>query len=283
MGRFGAGMAAGKDEWTRMATSTIIACGNGGTVLRAWRKPAPGAPMRQLDEMTLQRGTGIEGDAGASAASPRQVLVVRQEDLDAHGLPPAYLRENLSLVGLPEAAFAPGAIVRFDGGAALRLLFHCEPCAQIAGLVPRLSAIAGRRGILAIVEQGGTIAPGAAVSVDAHRAAALPDAPGERVGAILACIPPGVVLTYSTLLEAAGLRTAYARAIPAYLRAAMLRGLPAWRTVDSRARIAPGNLANTERLRGEGVVFLPPGADGRVRVAAASLWAPRIADLLGPA
>lgn len=250
-----------------------------GKVLRVWRKPRPGAPMQALDEMTLLQGAGIDGDAAASPFSPRQVLVVRQEDLDAFWLPPAYLRENVCVAGLSEREVEPGAVLRIGGGAALRLLFRCEACAAIAPRLRRLGDIRGRRGVLAMVEESGVIAPGMQVTADPQRLTALPDAPAERVCALVARIPRGMVLPFGALLRAAGLQSAYARAIPAYLRTALARGLPAWRTVDSQARIAPANVAC---LREEGVPFDAPCSDGRQRVAPAGFWTPRVTDILPP-
>ncbi|MBD2451266.1 MOSC domain-containing protein [Nostoc sp. FACHB-152] len=113
--------------------------------------------MKQVEEFSLIKGHGIEGDINANPISPRQVLVVRDEDISDLGIPPGELRENILISGIQPENFTPGSLVSFDSGAAIRLTFHCEPCKRIAHLVDSLKILQAKRGILGVVINSGTI------------------------------------------------------------------------------------------------------------------------------
>jgi MOSC domain-containing protein YiiM len=106
----------------------------------------------EMAQLTLKAGQGIEGDIHANPISPRQILIVRQENLRKGSLGygpitdilPGQLGENLLVTGVASSEFVPGARLDFAGGAAIRLTFYCEPCKKIAGLVWSRS-INGRR------------------------------------------------------------------------------------------------------------------------------------------
>jgi MOSC domain-containing protein YiiM len=91
--------------------------------------------MRAVDEICLQKGYGIAGDINANPISPRQILVVKSEDIVDFAIPPGELRENLVIAGIKSENFLPGSLLTFDSGAAIRLTFYCEPCKRIAHLL----------------------------------------------------------------------------------------------------------------------------------------------------
>jgi len=116
-------------------------------------KHGPPAPVV---EATGRVGGGIEGDVHAQRTS-RAVLVVDRATLDALGLAPGDLREEITIQGLPDVTNLPVDTELRVGGVTLRVNGPCEPCTHIGELlgVPdreefRLSLV-GRRGALCTV------------------------------------------------------------------------------------------------------------------------------------
>jgi alkylated DNA nucleotide flippase Atl1 len=199
-----------------------------------FRKPVSGEPMECVDTLNLIQSQGIEHDIARSEASPRQVLIVRQEDLDTFGLPHTYLKENLVVSGLSVNNFQPGRSIHFECGATIHLTFHCEPCKSIAELIPHLKSIIGRRGLLGIVTQSGRLVRGMPLESEKSLLDAMPVKPLQRACRVIARIPQGKVIDYRALLHAAGLQNVYFRAVPSYLKTAQQLGLPSHRVVTSR-------------------------------------------------
>jgi alkylated DNA nucleotide flippase Atl1 len=221
-------------------------------------KDVPGSPMRSASSVRFLEGKGIAGDVSANAGSPRQVLVVRAEDRSQFKLPRGYLRENISISGFAPEEVAPGRVLEFASGAKLFLVFNCEPCKTISGLVPNLKEITGRRGVLGIVLNNGSVSSHedcqSFSTTDLDR---LSDKPSERVFAIIRRIPAGRVIDYATLLVAAGLQGPYFRVMPKYLSQALLVGIPAHRVVDSSFRVPVATVAGHALLEQE---LAPSGA-----------------------
>jgi alkylated DNA nucleotide flippase Atl1 len=190
--------------------------------------------MQCVDALNLIKAQGIEHDIARSEASPRQVLIVRQEDLDTFGLPHTYLKENLVLSGLSVNHFQPGRSIHFECGGAIHLAFHCEPCKSIAERVPNLKSIITRRGLLGIVTQSGRLVRGMKLESEKSPLDAMPANPAQRACRVIARIPQGKVIDYRTLLQAAGLQDVYFRAVPSYLKTAQQLGLPSHRVVTSQ-------------------------------------------------
>jgi MOSC domain-containing protein YiiM len=101
-------------------------------------------------------GGGIEGDIHAHRSS-RAVLVVDRATLDALGLRPGDLREEITIEGLPDVTNLPVDSELRIGGVTLRVNGPCEPCTHIGELlgVPDREAfrqsLLGRRGALCTV------------------------------------------------------------------------------------------------------------------------------------
>jgi alkylated DNA nucleotide flippase Atl1 len=195
-------------------------------------KRTHGAAMDSSNSLTLVHG-GIAGDVSCSTVSPRQVLIVRDDDLRHFSLPQGYLRENIVVSGLPECLFIPGNQITFGSGACIHLTFYCEPCKKIGERVSRLSDLQRRRGILGIVVRAGEIATASELQVGASSLKPMADEPRHRVHAVIAAIPKGRVIDYATLLVAAGLQRPYFRVIPKYIESALELDLPVHRVVDS--------------------------------------------------
>jgi hypothetical protein len=103
--------------------------------------------------------------------------------------------------------------------AVLRLTFACEACGYLDARQPGVAAAIGRaRGMLARVVRGGTIDVGAPVVVLPWRLPAWDDDWRARVAAILARVPPGMVVEYRQLARLAGVQPVYCRTFPRIAR-----------------------------------------------------------------
>jgi len=107
-------------------------------------------------ELIGRVGGGLEGDMHAQRTS-RAVLVVDRATLDALGLAPGDLREEITIQGLPDVTNLPVDGELRIGGVTLRVSGPCEPCTHIGDLlgVPDREAfrqsLLGRRGALCTV------------------------------------------------------------------------------------------------------------------------------------
>ena len=129
--------------------------------------------MRAAAEVQAVAGKGLEGDA-AYGRSRRQVLLVEGEVLDRFHLQPGQTRENVVVRGLRMADLALGSRLAI-GPVILEVTGDCTPCKHMDELQPGLQeAIRGKRGILALVVEGGRIRVGDLVCA----AAGSPEADG---------------------------------------------------------------------------------------------------------
>ena len=123
--------------------------------------PGHREPMRGVATAVLESGIGLTGDSHASAASQRQVLLADKEALDALGLEPGTIKENLTVEGLDVMRLPVGARVRIGPRALLEVTSVCEPCFRMDEIRSGLRAeLAGRRGMNTRVIEGGAITVG---------------------------------------------------------------------------------------------------------------------------
>jgi MOSC domain-containing protein YiiM len=123
--------------------------------------PGHRLPMLPVDSALLEAGRGLDGDKHAGEASKRQVLIVDKEALDALGLLPGTIKENLTVEGLDVMRLHPGTRVRIGDSAVLEITSVCEPCFRMDEIRPGLQAeLEGRRGMNSRVIEGGPIAVG---------------------------------------------------------------------------------------------------------------------------
>lgn len=123
--------------------------------------------MRLVQAATLITGLGIEGDKHAVAASHRQVLLADKEALDEVGVEPGTIKENVTVEGLHVMGLPGGTRVRLGEAAVLEITEVCEPCFRMDEIRTGLKAeLVGRRGMVARVVNGGSIAVGDRITIE---------------------------------------------------------------------------------------------------------------------
>lgn len=225
-----------------------------GSVLHLFSKLEHGAPVAEQETLQLKVGHGIAGDVNACPTSPRQVLVVRAQDLQPFSIQPGTLRENIVVDGGRLEAFVPGSALRFGSGALLRLTFYCEPCKRIADLVRSLKDLEGQRGILGVVIAEGSLTVGDQFVIEPNAFPALPEQPYERFLQFLTKIPAGKVVTYKEVIAAIGVTAGYYRALPKYLQKAERAGYPVHRVLNLEGKVNRYVKGQAKRLEIENVL-----------------------------
>src|SRR2546430_16669379 len=84
--------------------------------------------MTLVRSATVIEGLGIEGDKHASAASKTQVLLADKEVLDAVGVLPGTIKENVTVDGVDVMQLAAGSLLRLGRSVVLAITVVCEPC-----------------------------------------------------------------------------------------------------------------------------------------------------------
>lgn len=117
--------------------------------------------MRPVQKACAIVNLGLQGDAHALRDSPRQILLIESETLDQLDLVPGDVKENITTSGISLAGMQRGDELRIGGEVVLEITKPCSPCHRMDELRPGLSrGLAGRRGMLARVLEGGIIGLG---------------------------------------------------------------------------------------------------------------------------
>ncbi|MBD2440952.1 MGMT family protein [Nostoc sp. FACHB-110] len=227
-----------------------------GSILNLFVKQQHRAAMKEVKEFSLIKGHGIEEDINANPISPRQILVVRYEDISELGIPPGELRENIVIAGIQPENFAPGSLISFDNGAAIRLTFHCEPCKRIVHLVGSLKILQAKRGILGVVINSGKINVRNNVHIETDKFPALSESPYERFLDFILKVPAGKVVTYQQIIQGIGVDNSYLRAIPIYLKKTSADDYPIHRILDSKGYLIKYVDNQLHKLESEGIKIL---------------------------
>ena len=121
-------------------------------------------PMVVVDTASLVAGLGIEGDRHATPRPERrdhQVLLMDEETLESLSLGPGVVRENVTTGGIDMASVSAGQRLALGPEAVVEISKPCTPCARMDEVRPGLQReLEGRRGMLAWVVQGGSVAVG---------------------------------------------------------------------------------------------------------------------------
>lgn len=125
-----------------------------------WTSPArKSGRMDPHERRQAIAGQGLEGCAHGNPPK-REVLFASKEHLDAVGVEPGAIRENLTVEGDDVERWPVGQRVR-AGGALFEITMVCDPCHRMDELRDGLRAeLEGRRGMLAKVVESGEVAVG---------------------------------------------------------------------------------------------------------------------------
>ena len=124
-------------------------------------------PMMAVESARAVENLGLEGDRHAKADSKRQVLLMEAETLEKVGLQVGDVKENITTRGIELMDLPVGTRLRV-GEAILEITGQCHPCERMEELRPGLRAtLAGQRGMLARVAQGGWMRLGDSIAVEA--------------------------------------------------------------------------------------------------------------------
>jgi MOSC domain-containing protein YiiM len=126
-----------------------------------WISPGRGSGrVDPVERVEALQDHGFEGCAHARPRGRDQVLFVSKEHLDAVGVEPGTIRENVTVEGGDVQAWEVGSRLRV-GGAVFEVALECEPCFKMDQIRAGLRAeLEGRRGMLAKVVEPGTVAVG---------------------------------------------------------------------------------------------------------------------------
>jgi MOSC domain-containing protein YiiM len=135
------------------------------TVVGLFVSPERGSGRAEARERVAAiAGHGLEGCAHANPPR-REILLASKEHLDAVGVEPGAIRENVTVDGADVQAWPVGQRVQV-GAALLEITMVCDPCSRMDDLRAGLRAeIDGKRGMLAAVVEGGEIALGDSVAL----------------------------------------------------------------------------------------------------------------------
>jgi MOSC domain-containing protein YiiM len=133
-------------------------------------RPARDVPMVEVPRVFATAGKGLSGDRYASGSGKRGITLIQAEHLPAiaalsgHAqVPPATLRRNLVVSGLPLAALK-GRRFRI-GEVLLEGTGDCDPCSRMEAALGEggYNAMRNHGGLCARILEGGWIARGDAV------------------------------------------------------------------------------------------------------------------------
>jgi molybdopterin adenylyltransferase len=130
------------------------------TISGIWTSPArKSGRMDGHERRQAIAGQGLEGCAHANPPR-REVLFASREHLDAVGVDPGAIRENLTVDGADVQRWPVGQRLR-AGGAVFEITMVCDPCQRMDDLRQGLRAeLDGRRGMLARVVETGEVSLG---------------------------------------------------------------------------------------------------------------------------
>ena len=125
-----------------------------------------GVPMREVDAAELKPDYGIEGDRHARPKSRRQILLVEAETLEALGLEPGQVREQITTRNVDLNSLPRDSRLLLGPDVELWVTGPCHPCRLMDDIRDGLQEeLRGRRGTLAWVKSGGRIRIGDALRV----------------------------------------------------------------------------------------------------------------------
>ena len=138
-----------------------------GTIVALHIARVKGTPSDPVDAATAISVQGLEGDRSCSVDNTRQVLVMDRETLDHLELKPGQIKENITTTGLDLSQTKAGEVFFIGDAVTMEVVGECEPCGKMDAIRPGLrELLGGRRGMLAMVINGGPIKIGDSIRIE---------------------------------------------------------------------------------------------------------------------
>ena len=138
-----------------------------GTIVALHIARVKGTPSDPVDAAKAISAQGLEGDRSCSADNTRQVLVMDQETLDHLELKPGQIKENITTAGMDLSQAKAGEVFFIGDNVTMEVVGECEPCGKMDAIRPGLrDQLGGRRGMLAMVINGGPIKVGDSIRIE---------------------------------------------------------------------------------------------------------------------
>ena len=138
-----------------------------GTIVNLHIARVKETPSDPVQEAAAISGMGLEGDRSCKASNPRQVLVMDKETLDELDLKPGMIKENITTTGLDLSQAEVGQVFFMGDQVTMEIVGPCEPCGKMDAIRTGLRGdLDGRRGMLAVVLNGGPIKVGDAIRIE---------------------------------------------------------------------------------------------------------------------
>lgn len=123
--------------------------------------PGHRKPMRPVESVQAVEKLGLKDDMHALPDSSRQVLLIEQETLNALGLKPGEVKENITTEGIALMPLRHKQRIQIGEEVILEITKACSPCSRMNEIREGLiTEITGRRGMLARVLRGGIVKKG---------------------------------------------------------------------------------------------------------------------------
>ena len=138
-----------------------------GSIVNIHIARVKGTPSDPVQEANAISGMGLEGDRSCKKGNMRQVLLVDKETLDEFELKPGQIKENITTTGVDMSQTEPGQVFFIGDHVTMEIVGECEPCGKMNALQPGLlDRINHRRGMLALVINGGSFKVGDSIRLD---------------------------------------------------------------------------------------------------------------------
>ena len=138
-----------------------------GTITNIHLARVKETPSDPVQEATALSGKGLEGDRSCKEGNVRQVLFMDKETLDELELRPGQIKENITTTGLDLSQAQAGQVFFIGDQVTMEIVGVCEPCGKMDVIRPGLrGSIDGRRGMLAMVINGGPIKVGDSIRIE---------------------------------------------------------------------------------------------------------------------
>ena len=127
-------------------------------------KETPSDPVQEANALS---GMGLEGDRSCRADNVRQVLFMDNETLDRLDLKPGQIKENITTSGVDLTLAKAGQVFFIGDQVTMEVVGECEACGKMDVIRPGLrEGLNGRRGMLAMVINGGPIKVGDSIRIE---------------------------------------------------------------------------------------------------------------------